>query len=51
MGLVGGATYLQARTSNAGSYSYPIINYIQSTLPTITFDGAYAYIKAKEATT
>lgn len=51
MGLVGGATYLRASTSNAGSYSYPIINYIQSTLPAITFDGAYAYIKAKEATT
>lgn len=48
-GAVNGILYLRAQTANVSS-GYPVLYYVQSTLPTITFDGAYAYIKVKEET-
>lgn len=40
-----GILYLRLSVNSSGD---PILYYVQATFPTITFDGAYAYIKVKE---
>lgn len=40
-----GIWYLRLSVNSSGD---PILYYVQATFPTITFDGAYAYIKVKE---